>query len=154
MANLFQCDLHQLAVGVLYLNLGRAGLDFPTSTKGHPSYLVHVTLVPGGLLSEDHKELFPFQVRWDIWQRVVVPLFVEGSVLVKVGAEQSDTLCLWINKEYLLTGDTTALIAKIQQALLAGFEDQGYIPVGTTEEGLVASGSPVQPDGSPYTRFD
>lgn len=162
MANLFQYDLYQLAVGVLYLNLGRAGVEFPTTTAAHPSYQVHVLLTPGGgLLDAAHKKLFPFQVSGAIWQRVVVPLFEDGSVLVKVGVGQNETLRQWINKEYLLTKDIVPLLAKIQQALLRGYEAQGYAPTGTNVEGFVAApsypgqpGPPVQSNGSPFEKFD
>lgn len=162
MANIFQYDLHQLAVGVLYLNLGRAGLEFPTTTRAHPSYQVQVTLIPPGTVLEGgHRALFPFLVRWDIWQQVVVPLFADGSVLVKVGAEKNETLRQWINKSYLLTGDYQPLLDKIKQALRLGYEAQGFVPVGTGDDGFVAApsvpgepGPPVQPNGSPYQQFD
>lgn len=161
MANLFQYDLYQLAVGVLYLNLGLSGLEFPTTTRAHPSYWVQVLRLPGHEPLEDgHRKLFPFLVRWDIWQQVVVPLFGDGAALVKVGAEKNETLRQWINREYLLSGDYGSLIAKIEQALLAQYEARGYTPAGTTEEGFVAvppaPGEPVVAPGtnSPYTRFD
>jgi len=158
MAYTFQFDLYQWAVGVLYLNLGRAGLEFPTTTRAHPSYQVQVLLQPGGgLLDEAHSKLFPFLVRWDIWQQVVTPLFDDGSVLVKVGAEQNETLRQWINKEALLT-DPESLLLKIKQALLLGMEARGYVPAGTGEDGFIVDpgdpGPPVQPNGSPYLKFN
>src|SRR3989344_4131204 len=91
----FQYDLHQLAVGILHFNLGLAGVEFPATTRAHPSYQVLVLLTPKGLLEGGHKPLFPFQVRWDLWQRVVVPLFAEGNVLVKVGVETNETMREW-----------------------------------------------------------
>ncbi len=139
----FQYDLYQLAVGVLYLNLGRASVNFPTTTRAHPSYYVQVVQVPGsGPVSEAHRKLFPFQVQWALWQQVVVPLFAAGYVLVKVPEEQSETLRNEINREYLLTGNIEPLLAKIQQALLDGCIAQGFLPAGTTPDGLVAPPAP------------
>ena len=133
----FQADLHRWAVGVLYLNLGLAVVEFPTSTRAHPSFKVHVGLAPREPLSAGHRVLFPFEVRWDLWQRVVIPLFVAGDALVKVGGETNETLRQWINREYLETGDYDALILKIERLLLAGLEAEGYVPPGTTETGLI-----------------
>lgn len=130
MAN--QYDLYQLSVGVLYLNLGLGSLEFPTTTRAHPSYQVQVVLRPKEPLTADHRQLFPFFVRWDIWQRVVVPVFKDGSALVKVGAETNETLRQWINREYLATGNYSDLLRKIATLLLANLIAQGYVPTGTT----------------------
>jgi hypothetical protein len=159
MINEFQYDLYQLAVAVLYLNLDRAVLDFPTLTRAHPSYKVFVGLSPKGPVIEDHRKLFPMQVRWDIWQRVVVPVFVDGSVLVKVGVSKNTTLRQWINREYL-NGDMETLLLKIGQMLLSGLQEGGYVPAGIAGTGLVSPpaepGAPVVPIGgsSPYQQFD
>jgi len=126
-----QYDLYRMSVGVLYLNLGLAGLEFPTSTRAHPSYQVQVTLTKPPL-SEDHRVLFPFYVRWDIWQRVVVPLFDDASVLVKVGAEKNETLRQWINRQYLWDKNVEGLLVKIESLLLDGMIQCGYVPAGTT----------------------
>lgn len=136
-ATVFATDLNLWATGVLYINLGRASVDFPTVTRAHPSYLVHVTLTPKGPLDEGHRHMFPFKVRWDIWQRVVVPLFVAGDGLIKVGAETNETLRQWINREYLFTQNYAELVLKIERLLLVNLEAEGYVPPGTTEMGLI-----------------
>ena len=136
MVTLFQRDLHRWAVGVIYLNLGLAVVEFPTSTRAHPSYQVHVGLSPRGPLSEGHRSLFPFYVRWDIWQQVIVPLFADGAALIKVGYDTNETLRQWINREYLAVGDYETLIGKVERLLLAALEEAGYVPPGTTETGL------------------
>jgi len=142
MSNPFQTDLRQLAVGVLYLNLGRADVDFPTTTPSHPSYAVHVTLIPPlTVLDASHTHLFPFFVLWGRWQKVVVPLFEDGSVLVKVLGGTNETLRQQINKE-MLPGDLEGLLVKIEQALLRGLIDEGYMPPSatTTEYEVTADG--------------
>jgi len=134
----FQYDLYQLAVGVLYLNLGRASVNFPTTTRAHPSYFVQVVHVPGSsLIDEAHRKLFPFQVQYGLWQQVVVPLFAAGYVLVKVTEGQNETLRNQINRE-MLSGDIESLLKLIEQALLEGCIAQGFLPAGTTPEGFVS----------------
>jgi hypothetical protein len=162
MTDSFQTDLRQLAVGVLYLNLGRADVDFPTTTPSHPSYAVHVTLIPPlVVLDASHTRLFPFFVLWGRWQKVVVPLFEDGSVLVKVLGGTNESLRQQINK-VMLTGDLEGLLVKIEAELQRGLEDQGYLPATPAPVGFVAEPDPpggviVPPgtnDGSPYQRFD
>jgi hypothetical protein len=133
MTTLYQPELTRWAVGVLYLNLGMAVVEFPTVTKAHPSYWVHVGLSPKGSLDSGHRGMFPFQVRWDLWQRVISPLFATGEALIKVGAEQNETLRQWINRESLRTRDHSLLILKIERLLLANLEAAGYLPAGTVE---------------------
>lgn len=132
----FQYDLYRLAVGVLYLNLGRASVNFPTTTRAHPSYYVQVVLVPGSApVSEAHRKLFPFQVQWGLWQQVVVPLFAEGYTLVKVPESQNETLRNQVNREHLRTNNLEPLLAQIQQALLESCIAQGFLPEDATSEG-------------------
>jgi|APSaa5957512622_1039677.scaffolds.fasta_scaffold10210_3 hypothetical protein len=142
-ASPFQFDLRQMAVGILYLNLGRAKLNFPTLSRSHPSEKVVVSLsAPVLVLSDSHRDLFPFSVRWDVWEKVVVPLFADGSVLVRVLEGTNDSLRLQINRELLLTGDVDALLAKIEQAVLRGLVDNSYVPSSVTTTGYVAGTDP------------
>jgi len=142
--NPFQVDLHRLAVGILYLNLGRAKLDFPTRSRSHPSYTVLVSLsAPESLLRDSDRSLFPIWVRWDVWERVVVPLFADGSVLVRVLFGVNDTLRHQINRE-MLRNNLDELITKIEQAVLRGYEEQGFVlSSATTEEYIALSDPPL-----------
>lgn len=155
----FDLDLYQLAVGVLHLNLDRAAVLFPSMTRAHPSYEVVVSLSARGPLWPEHQKLFPFRVRWNVWQEVVVPLFAAGAVLVKVGAEQNETLRQWVNRA-MLEDDPQGLIDKIAQMLLLGFQEKGYASEGIALPGFVAPppvpGAPVVPPGGggPFLRFD
>ena len=150
----FQYDLSQLATGILYVNLGRAGVEFNSTTRSHPSYQVFVTRLPGGdLFLEEHNLLFPFHVRWDVWKNIVAPLFVDSSTLVKVGALKNETLRQWVNRE-MLTVSPASLIQKIEQALIDLCQLHGYVPRGTEatlDPGLV--GPPVRTNGSPYRKI-
>lgn len=163
MTGSFQYDTRQLAVGILYINLGLASPEFPSTSRSHPSYQVYVTLVPSrNLLDGSHNALFPFFVRWDVWQNVVAPIFEDGAMLVKVLESTHETLRQQINRA-MLTGDLEGLIEKIEQAVLRGYQDQGYVPSEVIPTGYIVApptipGAPVVPpgtnDGSPYQRFD
>ena len=147
----FQFDLRQLAVGVLYINLGSAAVSFPKTTRAHPSYQVFVDLTPPqGLLVDDHRQFFPFQVRWDIWQKVVVPLFDPNLGLVK--SADRDTLRNELRREALLMGNFESLLLFIERLLLEGYEREGFVPEGITPEGFVRP--PHGTGESSFPRFD
>jgi len=137
----FQFDMRRLAVGCLYLNLGRAAPEFPTTCRSHPSYKVLVGLVPPGGQSA-YEELFPFFVSWDLWRNVVVPLFVDGSKLVKVVKEKSPSLRRPAN-EIRLSQDLEGLLLDIEAVLLESLEEGGYVPPATRVEDYVADDGPL-----------
>jgi len=152
-------DLRQLAVGILYLNLGRASVRFPTTTPAHPSYNVFVDLTPPlGLLADSHRIYFPFSCRWDVWDQVVVPIITDADVLVKTATQPS--LRNQAQRTPLLIGDIEAVLEKIGQAILRGYKTAGYVPesVEVVTEVPEGAGEPVVPagtnDGSLYIRFD
>lgn len=69
-------DPRTLAIGVACCIKGWAVLDFPGSTSNQPSYKVYLqktTKTP-----DDVGLRFPLIITWDVWQKVIVPLFVEG----------------------------------------------------------------------------
>lgn len=136
MSTAFQFDLRQLAVGILYLNLGSADLEFPTTSRSHPSYRVQVTRTPTSALRDDHERLFPFFVWWDVWRRVVAPLFEDGSVLVKVLDGTNESLRIQINRA-MLAISLEDLLMKIEQALLRRYEAQGYLPLSILPTGSI-----------------
>jgi hypothetical protein len=141
--NPFQFDLRRLALGVLYINLGRAAPEFPTTTRAHPSYEVFVGLVPPGDPFKDaYGHAFPMKVRWDIWRNVVEPLFADGSALVKVTASKSSSL-RHPNNVIRLSQDPEDLLLTIEKALLDGLVDQGYVPDGSGVTGYVVEDGPL-----------
>lgn len=151
-------DLRRLALGVVYINLGRASPEFPTTNSAHPSYTVFVDLIPPlGLLSPEHRIYFPFEVRWDVWERVVVPLFSEGDVLVKVSRTTKKTLRLEMNRIALL--EWGSLLVRVEQDIVRRMEELGWLPVGVRGDWLGSPspvGSPVVAPGSggSFLRFD
>jgi len=140
--NPFQYDLRRLAVGVLFMNLGRAAPNFPTTNRAHPSYKVYVDLVPpGSPLNDSYGYLFPMIVPWDIWQNVVVPLFEDGSSLVKVVAAKNGSL-RHPNNQIRLTQDLEGLLSTIELELLQSYEAWGYVPPAATTTGYLAGSDP------------
>jgi len=134
----FQQDLRRLAAGVLYMNMGRAAPNFPTSTRAHPSYQVFVDLTPpADALRDPLAYLFPFKVSWVIWQRVIVPLFEDGSVLVKVVEEVSHSLRHPMN-QLRWSQDLLGLIQTIEKELLVAMETEGFLPDSTLTTGYIA----------------
>lgn len=175
----YQLDLRTLALDVLYINLGCAAPNFPTTSRAHPSLWVYVDLVPaGGLLSSTHKSYFPNKVRWDIWQKVVVPFFADAAGAVKVHGEtqailhaapfpdisqllsaeidtggvlsEVRTLRQQVNLDYLYSKDYDSLLLKIEKLLLVGMIEQGYLP-GEPPEVVAAAPAPGEPIVPPGT---
>lgn len=135
----FQQDLRQLAVGLLYLNLGRAAPWFPTTTRAHPSYMVQIALTPAGdPVRDPYRKLFPFQVPWYLWQRVIVPVYEDGSALVRVIREKVPSLRHRIN-QIRLHGEIDDLLTSIEKLLLLQMEDQGMLPPSSLTRSYMAS---------------
>ena len=134
----FQIDLRRIASGILYMNLGRAAPWFPTSTKAHPSYYVQVDLrPPADPVRDPFSLLFPFRVSWVVWNRIIVPLFEDGSSLVKVVQEKAPSLRLPLNR-IRLSEDLESLLREIEKAVLVRLEEEGFVPPSTMKTGYVA----------------
>jgi len=71
---LLEKETERLAVGVVYLLYKRAVLNFPSSTRAHPSYLVYVQRSATPELRPGDKVYFPFQVSWFIWEECIFPV--------------------------------------------------------------------------------
>ena len=73
-----------LALGCGCYIKGWAVLDFPHTTRAHPSYNVLLscsTSTPKKLpISNTEGFSFPLTVRWDVWQGIVVPTLLGFSV--------------------------------------------------------------------------
>lgn len=163
----FQIELDRMAVGILYLNLGMAVPLFPNSTRAHPSPVVRVILTPkglDGLLTGSHRRYFPFNVRWDVWECVVLPILEDGTVLVKVPATQQDSLRNRMNVEALgRQGGYAEVLLRIQKAVFDKYVECGLAPEEAEAGGFVpfpeVPGEPVlnpaaEGVGRVYTKFD
>lgn len=74
----------QVAIGCLHLLARRAIVEFPGTTRSHPSPWAIVSLTGTEALQSGWTKTFPFRVPWDLWQYVVIPvlseLLAEGSL--------------------------------------------------------------------------
>lgn len=74
MPNWYESDLFRIAYGCVYLQAGKAIAQFPTSTVGHPSEWVVLCRTNSTPIKTGDNRFFPFRVKWDFWQNIVVPL--------------------------------------------------------------------------------
>lgn len=128
-ANQLEVDLQRLSIGILYLMVGRGTLDFPTTSAAHPSYWVVVNRTVGPLLRPEDARIFPFQVRWHLWENLVVPIWQDPALHVRargigVGGRN------YKNLTALQLGQVGDLLLAIRKAL-------------AVQAGNVVPGSPV-----------
>lgn len=135
-------QVEKLATGVLHLLLGKVALEWPTSTRAHPSFYVHVGLVPNGALYPRALLEFPFQVRWDIWDRAVAPLLNDEGIQFTspLGGKN------WKNVSLLDLEDYDTLLAAIKGLLVESLKATGYLPadLGVAAEPLEIDALPLE----------
>lgn len=124
LANQLELDLQRLSVGILYLMVDRAVLDFPTSTAAHPSDWVFVNRSVGALLREGDGPLFPFKVRWHVWENLVVPIWNNPNLRVKLrgilGPTPKNLLLLQLGQLDLLLSEIRAALAAQAGSSISG----------------------------------
>jgi hypothetical protein len=91
----YEPDLLQIALGCVYLQAGKAITHFPSSTVGHPSEWVVISRTLSAPLTEKDNGRFPFRVRWDVWQNIVVPLMEGDGQDLWVQFTQSESIPDW-----------------------------------------------------------
>lgn len=64
----------ELALALLYVLTGSAGVNYPTSTRAHPSSQVRVSQQKSGPLPGMAQGILPLQMREKIWRFVAVPV--------------------------------------------------------------------------------
>lgn len=140
-------QVHTLAVGVAHLLLGKAVPEWPTSTRAHPSFWVTVLLQPAGSLWPEAARYFPFRVRWDIWENVVVPILTnpDHQFLPDNGAGRN-----WRKIALLDAGAYDQIVGDLQEALIANAKAVGFLPADPPEATPYVS-PPVAP-GEPVDR--
>jgi len=118
-------DTRQIAVGILHLNLGHAVMDFPGSTRAHPSRWAVVSLSAKGPLESQFRRYFPFQVIWHLWELVVVPVLQdpEYQVITRTGSLRNQ-----INDQSLELRDYNTLLGKIEEGIVLQMQVVGILP--------------------------
>ncbi len=122
-----QTDLKQIAIGCLYLLTNKATLEFPTSSRAHPSYRVVVSLTPGSLFRSSDQIFFPFFVHWGLWHDAIAPVLMNKDVQVFV----RDNPNLRVMPNFILLRnplDVDTLIDKIADYLFESMIETGYLP--------------------------
>ena len=130
-------DLDALTAIAVNILASKAIPSFPTSTRAHPSYYVVVHPTSDGPVRSEDGLFFPYSVRWDMWQKVMVPVirnpeFSPQNSFVK--AQMGEEL----DRYYF----------RLQQAIQTGMIAQGFLPEPLEEEGVGEEG--INPDDVRY----
>lgn len=128
-------DIWRLTVGCLNILAGTAIVEFPTSTRSHPSYFAVVSLTAAYPLRDGDRKYFPFQVPWHLWQQVIVPVLHPETLAEDFGLGFKDkfrtTLRNWRNMDALGLDDYLSLTDNIALVIATLMEVYGYLPPGT-----------------------
>ncbi len=139
-------EIHQIAVGCFYILMRRGTIDFPDSTRAHPSPKVVVNRATGDALRGGDDAYLPFSVPWDVWQFGVVPVLKDKTyqVFCPDGTRNQGNLALIRLRDY------DQYIALIVGGLTAKLQEIGYIPAEPVEEPI--GDSDLEGDGDPIMR--
>jgi len=137
-------EIHQIAVGCMYILMRRGTVDFPDSTVAHPSPKVVINRATGEALRGGDAVYFPFSVPWDVWQFAAVPILKDKTyqVFCPDGTRNQGNLALIRLQDY------DQYIALIVSGLTAKLQEIGFIPapptVDSTEDSdLPGAGDPI-----------
>jgi hypothetical protein len=141
-------DIHLMAVGCFYINVQKAAIDFPSTTRAKPSQYVVVYPSAGKLIREGDKVYFPFKVLWNVWHQIVLPVLRDPRYQFRdprTGRE------IPLNMALLRLGDYDTVIRMYEDALTAKFQEEGFIPggVGDSGEDSIPTGVESSGDGEP-----
>jgi hypothetical protein len=140
-------ELRRLAIGCLYLLTNKATLEFPTTTRAHPSFFVLVNRTPRTMFRSGDHVYFPFMVGTHLWHQAVVPVLENKDVQVIVGDNPS--LRVRPNYDLITLEQYDTLIRKIETYLRDSMVDTGYLPAearSTYEQEQNAPVGPTEPD--------
>jgi hypothetical protein len=130
-------DLDALTAVVVNCLASKALPSYPTTTRAHPSYYVVVHPTSDGPIRSEDGIFFPYSARWDIWQKVVVPVMRDPEFSPQVPFVQVQ-MDLDLDRYYW----------RVQEALRAGLVENGYLPAPLEEEGVGGEG--IDPDDIRY----
>ena len=120
-------DIHVMAVGCFYINVQKAAIDFPKTTRAAPSRHVVVYPSAGRLIRGGDQVYFPFRVQWQVWHQVVLPVLRDPRYQFwdpHTGKEVALNMALLRLEEY------DAVVRMYADALTAKFQEEGFIPGG------------------------
>ena len=137
-------DIEAIAVGCLYILMGKGSVSFPGSDRAHPANRVTISRGTGSILRDGDGGIFPFSVPWDIWQSSVVPVLRDQAVQVKTGNGGRN----FLNQRLVWLGEWDSLLDQIRAALRRKLEANGYIPTDEDDEPVITGPE----DGEPIVR--
>lgn len=137
-----QQDLERVAVACMYLLLDKAALNFPGTSRAHPSELVVISLKPGGLLRDSDRAYFPLSVWWYVWEQGVVPVLKDEANQVKTS---TGSLRNKLNLSLVDGKEWDVIVQRIVDALQAHMQTEGLLPSPATE----AVATTDSPSGEP-----
>jgi hypothetical protein len=130
-----------LAVGCLYLLTDKATLEFPGSSRSHPSGRVVVNITPNSLYRSGDRAYFPFWVYWGLWHEAVIPVLEDKDVQIIV--TDNPSLRVHQNLAYLQLGQPEELVDKIEWYLKKSLVETGWLPASCA--GLEETGETTLP---------
>lgn len=135
MIDVSSLDIRQLAIGVLNVNVGSAIVRFPDSTTAHPSLWAVVSLTGKKPVGYGVGRYFPFKVRWDLWEAVLVPVLQnpDYQIVTRVGRNP-------INQASLNAEDYETLLARVERGIINQMELVGVLLPGSSEEIDIGTG--------------
>jgi len=140
-------DIRQLAIGVLNLNVESAIVRFPDTTTAHPSLWAIVSLTGKKPVGFGVNRYFPFKVRWDLWEAVMVPVLrnPDYQIVTREGRNP-------VNQASLNAEDYETLLARVERGILNQMELVGILPVSYEVDigtGVPAETVELWPEGHP-----
>lgn len=141
-------EIYQIAVGCFYIFMRKAQIDFPGSSRAHPSEKVVINRAGPQVLRSGDAAFFPFSVRWDVWQFGVVPFLQDPTYQVfhSDGTRNQGNLAL------VRLGDYNTYIDHLADSLRARFQSLGYIPADPVDSDSTGGDSDLVGDGEPIVR--
>lgn len=107
-----------LAIAIFYVLARAASVNYPGSTKAHPSPFVRVTQKREGPLPGLAKGALPLDVREKIWRLVVAPV-ADKDVWVALG---------FLPRGFTSKRDPLEILGIIQAAVEQAYRDAGLKP--------------------------
>lgn len=139
-------EIHQIAVGCMYILLRRGMIDFPGSSVAHPSLKVVVSRASGEALRGGDDVYLPFSVAWDVWEFAVVPVLKDPAYQVF----HPDGTRNHVNLALIQLRDYDQYLNILTHALKDKMQLEGFIPPDDDE--VVVPESDLEGDGDPIVR--
>lgn len=137
-------DIHLMAVGLMYINLQKSAISFPTTNRARPSRYVVIYPSAGDLIRDGDQHYFPFKVLWNVWHQVMLPVLRDPRYQFRDPRTGQEVP---LNMALLRLRDYDSIVQMYEGALTEKFQQEGFIP--TTEDQVSQVQSDPEGDGEP-----